>query len=347
MQKFNIHTVQKNDTLKSIATLYGIDKDALKLFHNNLCSVRDMVLIELTGQKEIFIPRAAVADQNKKVPLGRTNSLIFNPAKIYRKYGAVINIENGDHHNELKYEASVRWIRSENGLHYFEIDRISKLYLNEEEVNEIADMLAYQTSKVLYPLLISTDEQGKFKTVENLSVFKERWPGVKEEIYKEFEGETVDRYCRQIEKVLEAPETLNLYLKNDYFIRTLFYGIYQKFGENFNTEEIESFPITDNPIEPKYKIKLELDPLKDDHDLIRIDGTGKLHEERSVSDFMNGAPFSMIIDDDDPLINHDGEFRMRYYLDEKTIFPASMYLESSIRLREEKKISVSIATISE
>ncbi len=66
MQKFNIHTVQENDTLKSIAALYGIDKDALKLFHNNLCSVRDMVLIELTGQKEIFIPRSSAVDQDKK-----------------------------------------------------------------------------------------------------------------------------------------------------------------------------------------------------------------------------------------------------------------------------------------
>ncbi|TLX25455.1 LysM peptidoglycan-binding domain-containing protein [Chryseobacterium indologenes] len=346
MQKFNIHTVQENDTLKSIAALYGIDKDALKLFHNNLCSVRDMVLIELTGQKEIFIPRASAVDQDKKVPLGRANSLVFNPAKIYRKYGAVVTIENGDHLNELKYEVSVRWIRSERRQHYFEINRISKIYLNEEEVNEIADMLAYQTSKVLYPLQISTDEHGKFKTVENLSVFKERWPAVKEAVYKEFDGETVDRYCRQIEKVLDAPETLNLYLKNDYFIRTLFYGIYQSFGEDFSIEEIQSFPITDNPIEPKYKIKLELDPLKDDHNLIRIDGTGKLHEERSASDFMNGAPFSMIIDDE-PVMNDNGEFRVRYYLDEKTIFPESMYLESSILLRQEKKISVSIAALPE
>jgi len=46
-------------------------------------------------------------------------------------------------------------------------------------------------------------------------------------------------------------------------------------------------------------------------------------------------------------MNDNGEFRVRYYLDEKTIFPESMYLESSILLRQEKKISVSIAALPE
>ena len=55
---------------------------------------------------------------------------------------------------------------------FFEIDRTSKLYLNEEEVNEIADLLAYRTSKVLYPLHISTDEHGQFEGVENAEAFQ-------------------------------------------------------------------------------------------------------------------------------------------------------------------------------
>ncbi len=344
MQKFNIHTVRESETLKSIAALYGIDKDALKLFHNNLCSVKDMILIELTGQKELFIPRNVVEDQNKLVKFGHGNRLVFNPGKMFSKYGVIISIEKGDHKNELKYEASVRWLKSENNLHFFEIDRTSKLYLNEEEVGEIADVLAYRTSQVLYPLQVSVDEHGKFNAVEDISVFKKRWPAVKEEVYKEFDGETVDRYCRKIEKVIEEPETISFYLKSDYFIRTLFWGIYQSFGQNFQIKGTESFPIVDNPVEPKYEVKLEIDPLKDEHDLIRIEGTGNLNDERSPYDFISGAPFSMIIDDH-PVINREGAFRMRYYLNGQTVFPESMYLECSMMLEEEKKISVVIATL--
>ncbi|MGG7551272.1 hypothetical protein ACQ7CX_11685 [Chryseobacterium arthrosphaerae] len=344
MTPYNKHAVQKNETLKTVAALYGLEPDALKLFHNNLCSVKDMILIELTGQKEIFIPRNAVEDQNKLVKFGHGNKLAFNPGKMSSGYGVIISIEKGGHKNELKYKTSVRWLKSENNLHYFEIDRTSKLYLNEEEVNEIADMLAYRTSQVLYPLQISVDQKGKFNAVENIDIFKKRWTAVKEEVYKEFDGETVDRYCRKIEEVIEAPETISFYLKSDYFIRTLFWGIYQTFGPDFQITETESFPVVENPVEPQYEIKLEIDPLKDEHGLIRIDGTGTLNDERSSYDFISGAPFSMMISDDS-VINREGEFRMRYYLNGQTAFPESVYLECSIKLEEEKKISVVVAAL--
>ncbi|MCJ7932866.1 MAG: hypothetical protein MUW56_04350 [Chryseobacterium sp.] len=346
MQRFNKHIIQENETLKSIAALYRLDADTLKLFHNNHCEVKDMILIELTGQQELFVPRTAIADTEKLVRFGRGNSLIFQPANSFCRFGVIINIEKGSCKNELKYETSVRWMKTEKKLHFFEIDRTSNLFLNEEEVNDIADVLAYKTSKVLYPLQISVDEHGKFNAVENLSVFKERWPAVKEEVYKEFDGETVDRYCGKIEKIIFDPDAISLYLKNDYFIRTLFLGIYQSFGQHYQAEGTETFPILNNPVEPKYKIKLEIDPLKDEYDLVCITGEGKLNEERTVHDFINNSPFSLMIDDH-PVVNDKGSFRIRYYLNGETQRPESMYLECSIMLEEEKKISVVVAAIPE
>lgn len=346
MQKFNTHIIQKNETLKSIATLYGLDADTLKLFHNNHCQVKDMILIELTGQKELYIPRIAVADQNKKVQFGRGNSIVFRPERSFSKYGVIVNLETGNRKNELKYETSVRWLKNESNLHFFEIDRTSNLYLNEEEINEIADTLAYKTSKVLYPLQISVDEHGKFRQVENLSVFKERWTNVKEEVYKEFEGDIVDKYCEKIENIIYEPEAISFYLKNDYFIRTLFFGIYQSFGQRFKIEGEESFPVVDNPIEPKYKIHVEVDPVKDEYDLVNISGEGKLNDERTVYDFINESPFSMSIQDH-PVMNDNGNFRIQYYLNGETLLPETLYLECSMMLEEEKKISVVITAISE
>ena len=346
MQKFNTHIIQKNETLKSIATLYGLDADALKLFHNNHCQVKDMILIELTGQKELYIPRIAVADQNKKVQFGRGNSIVFRPERSFSKYGVIVNLETGNRKNELKYETSVRWLKNESNLHFFEIDRTSNLYLNEEEINEIADTLAYKTSKVLYPLQVSVDEHGKFRQVENLSVFKERWTNVKEEVYKEFEGDVVNKYCEKIENIIYEPEAISFYLKNDYFIRTLFFGIYQSFGQRFKIEGEESFPVVDNPIEPKYKIHVEVDPVKDEYDLVNISGEGKLNDERTVYDFINESPFSMTIQDH-AVMNDNGNFRIQYYLNGETLLPETLYLECSIMLEEEKKISVVITAISE
>ncbi|WP_223559941.1 hypothetical protein [Chryseobacterium lathyri] len=346
MQKFNIHTVQKGESLKSISLLYNLDAGALKLFHNNHCNVKDMILIELTGQKEIFLPRTAVTDKNRLVKFGQANSLIFQPENSFSRYGVTVTIENNDHKNELKYETSVRWLKKENKLHFFEIDRTSNLYLNEEEVNEIADLLAYKTSKVLYPLQISVDEQGKFNAVESFSVFKERWAAVKEEVYKEFEGETVDTYCEKIEKIIDEPDVISLYLKNDYFIRTLFFGVYQSFGQNYETKLMESFPVVDNPVEPKYEIKLEIDPLKGESGLVNVEGEGRLNDERSIYDFVNKAPFSMIIEDN-PEMNHEGNFRIVYYLNGQNLLVKSMYLECDIQLEKKKKIAVVIAMLTE
>lgn len=346
MKKFNIHSVQKNENLKSIAALYGMETDALKLFHNNHCPVKDMILIDLTRQKEIFIPRTAVADKNELVKFGRGNRLVFKPENSFCKYGVVITLETGNHPNELKYETSVRWLKYENRLHFFEISRTSDLYLNQEEVNEIADMLAYKTSKVLYPLQVSVDEYGEFNAVENAASFKERWDKVREEVYKEFDGEVVDEYCRKIEEIIYEEDVINLYLKNDYFLRTIFFGIYQSFGESCQLEIEKSFPIINNPIEPKYKIHLETDPVKDEYDLVNIAGEGKLNDERSVSDLINEYPFSMIITDD-PVINEEGYFRIQYYLNGETLLPESLYLECSIILLEEKKISVVVTAITE
>jgi len=346
MEKFNKHIVQKGETLKSIASLYNLSTDVVKGFHNNCCDVKDMILIDLTGQKEIFIPRTAITDKNRLVEFGRGNSLVFQPQKAFSRYGVTISIENGDRKNELKYETSVRWLNTEHKLHFFEIDRISNLYLNEEEVNEIADLLAYKTSKVLYPLQISVDETGKFNDIENLSVFKERWAGVKEEIYKEFDGETVDQYCEKIEKIILQPEGISLYLQNDYFIRALFFGIYQSFGKDYQIELNETFPVVNNPVEPKYDIQLEIDPLKDEYGLIAIEGEGRLNDERTVYDFINRSPFSLIIDDD-PTVNHQGAFRLMCYLNAEHSLPKSLYVECSMMLEEEKKISASVSEINE
>ncbi|RXM39559.1 hypothetical protein BOQ62_10295 [Chryseobacterium sp. CH21] len=115
MQKYNIHTVQKEETLKSIAALYGLDKDALKHFHNNHCAVKDMILINLNGQKELFVPRTAVADKNSLVKFGKGNRLTLQPENALRKYSVVITIEKGEVRNELKYETSVRWLKTEKG----------------------------------------------------------------------------------------------------------------------------------------------------------------------------------------------------------------------------------------
>lgn len=344
MKHFNKHIIQQGETLQNIADLYLLQKDDLIFFHNNKSIEGEKILFNIRHQKELYIPRNAVLDKSKIVRFGNGNLLSFEPEYSLYNYGVMIKIETAEKINEIKYEAYIKWMKSDSNLHYFEIDRTSKLFINEEEINDIADLLAYKTSKVLYPLQISVDETGKFNAVENLNIFKERWDAIKEEIYKEFEGEVVEDYLLKIEQTLEEPGIISLLIKNDYFIRTLFFGVYQKFGKAFNIDGLESFPVIDNAIEPLYKINLEIDPLKDDYDLVNIEGHGILNEERSVHDMINSAPFSFLVEEE-PIINSEGNFRLQFFMNGKTNLPESMYLECDIKLEERKKVSVVISNL--
>lgn len=94
MQKFNKHIIQPGETVKSIANLYDLTEESLKFFHNNHCKVEDSILIHLTRQKELFLPRTAVSDKNKLVKFGHGNRLVFQPENSFLEYGVIISIEN-------------------------------------------------------------------------------------------------------------------------------------------------------------------------------------------------------------------------------------------------------------
>ncbi|RXM39561.1 hypothetical protein BOQ62_10305 [Chryseobacterium sp. CH21] len=126
----------------------------------------------------------------------------------------------------------------------------------------------------------------------------------------------------------------------------MFFGIYQSFGKEYKTEITATFPVVDNAIEPRYKLTLEIDPLKEETGLITIEGSGTLYEERDTDDFIRKSPFSLIIEDN-PVMNEEGNFRIISYLKRETSLPESLYLECSIMLQEEKKISVSVSGIDE
>lgn len=345
MQTFNKHIIQEGEKLADIEELYNIPKHDIVIFHNKHTRFENHIFLDISHQKELALPRNAVLNKNKLVQFSSGNTLGFRPKNSFYKYGIVINIENGEKHNELKYEASVRWIKTESNLQYFEVDRISKIYLNQEEVNEIADLLAYKSSKVLFPLQISVDKTGKYFAVENFEVFQKRWNGVKEEIYKEFEGELVDNYLHKMEEiVVNQPELITMLLEKDYFLRTLFFGVNVDYGKTYECKIENTFPVVGNVMEPNFSLTLEIDPVLDDYGLINIEGSGTLNDERSKEDIINGSPFSFIIEEK-PVMNEEGKIRLQYYLNSKTGMPESVYLESSIMLAEQRKISVSVSKI--
>ncbi|MCW3162489.1 LysM peptidoglycan-binding domain-containing protein [Chryseobacterium oryctis] len=359
MTNHHIHTIQKGDTLQSVSKQYGISAEELRNYHNRYCELPDLLNREIEHQKELIVPKLGQEGnseetpkekERKKVSFAPNNKLSYSPVNTHYKYGVMIILENGEDKNELKYETSVKWLQKYGDFHIFEIDRTSKIYINKEEVNDIADLLAYETSKVLFPMHIVVDEDGNWEEVAKYNKYPERWKAIKSNLQKEFEGEMVENYFQKIEKILETPEQINFYMLGDFFLRTLFLGYCFNYGKDFTAEKHITFPIVENGIEPRYKIQAKVDPYLDEYNLINIELEGVLDDERSKEDFINERPFAFNnnYEKQKDIDNRSlGEIAIQGFLNPKSGIPEALHLECSIELDETKKITVVIANLSE
>lgn len=346
------HLIQRGETLETISKKYNIEIEELRRYHNVYCELSDLLGHEITHQKELFVPKPKQERNSEEIPKEKerkkvsfipNNKLVYSPVNTHYKYGVMITLENGEEKNELKYETSVKWIQKYGDSHIFEIDRTSKIFINEEEVSDIADMLAYETSKVLFPMHLMVDKDGNWEEVAKYNKYPERWKTVKKHLQKEFEGEMVENYFQKVEKILETPEQINIYMTGDFFLRTLFLGYCISYGKDFTTEKNITFPIVENGIEPHYKIQAKTDPYLDEYNLINIEIEGVMDDERSQADFINGNPFPFEAETEKAV----GDFSAQVFLNPNSCTPEVLYLECSIDLEETKKVSVVIANLTE
>ena len=342
MTKYKTHIIKKGETLQSIARQYEISVEELRRCHNIYCELSDLLEKELTHQTQLFVP-IKLEKENTKVKLDKNNCLPYSPINSAYEYGVIVTIEDGEDRNEIKYETSVKWVQKYEDLHIFEINRISKMYINEEEINSIADKLSYETSKVLFPMHIMVDEYGNWEGVAKYNKYSERWKNIREQIYKEFEGEIVEEYLEKVEKVLEAPEQIELYMQGDFFLRSLFLGYCMQYEKNFTAEKHITFPIVENNIEPTYKIRVKLAPYLDEYNFICLEMEGNLDDERSKEDFINESAFASETYQGTPF----GKLWVKVFLNPNSCIPETLYLECSMDLEKNKKISVTIASLTE
>ena len=348
------YTLKRGDTVQIVAQKYNITIEELRRHHNTYCELQDLLNHEIEYQKELIVPKFGKEDhseetpkekERKKVSFAPNNKLSYSPVNTQYRYGVMITLENGEEKNELKYETSVKWLQKNGDSHIFEINRTSKIYINEEEANDIADVLAYETSKVLFPLYLMVDKDGNWEEVAKYNKYPERWKAIKSNLQKQFEGEIVEKYLLKIEKVLEVPEQINFYMLGDFFLRTLFLGYCFNYGKDFSAEKHITFPIVENGIEPRYKIQAKTDSYLDEYNLITIQMDGILDDERSQADFINGNPFA--IHEKNKETESFGAFSAQGFLNPNSFVPEAVHLECSIDLEETKKVCVVIANLSE
>lgn len=350
--QFKTYKIQKGDTLTNVAVKLNRDEYDVKSFHNTYCDIEDLIGVDFPKHlTELIIPSFEVSQKNdiltfpKPVKLGSKGKLEFFPSSLNKKYGVLIALEKGDDSQTIKYEVNLRYVRQEEKEKVFELNRISKIYINDEEADAIADVLAVKVAQVLYPLQILIDENGSFSGIANYEQIQQRWHAVKEDIYGEYEGEWVEKYIELNEEVLNEKESIEFSLLSDYFIRTYFNGIYTEYPQNKSKATDIQFPVLNDVSDINYKVKSEIEEFYDESNFIVLNQDGIINEERSKEDLEAKFNFPFYANPDSSYIIAEGNYRAKYFMNPSDHSIEAAYLEASVELDITERIKVSIANL--
>ena len=348
--KYKKYKIKEGDTLASISKLLGKPTLEVKNFHNIFCDHDNFIVLDFPDNfKELFIyPEYSEVDLNPipKVFFDGGSKLLFRPISKKTNFGVQYTMTSGEEINTIKFETSVYFKgKSQDNLNVFEIDRISKTFVNDEETSIIADELAEKVASVLYPLEIIVDENGKWQEVFNHEEIANRWPKIREKILEEYEGEWVENYLELSETSLLSQNNLTESLSKDWFLNAYFGGIYVNYNSKLICKKDENFPILPNISPANYEVKQKIEEYLDDYKLINIETIGVLSDVRSKSDFEGDFDFpyySMLNPEEEKAV---GKFRAKYFLKPNNHQIESMFLECSIDLEIPRKVEIVVSVL--
>ncbi|MFD2908242.1 hypothetical protein ACFSX9_05790 [Flavobacterium ardleyense] len=348
--KYKKYKIQQGDTLESIAKKLDKSSHEVKSFHNIFCETEEYIGIEFPRNLvELFIYPTYNQEELSlipKVPFERPYHLAMKPAQVSNNFGVMYTILSGKEENTLKFECSVAFKRlTSEGDFIFEINRISKTFINDEETSTIADELAEKTNAVLYPLEVVVNDEGNWTGISNYKAIKTRWKKVKKKILDEYEGEWVEQYLLLNEETLEEEASLVNSLKKDWFLKSYFNTIYIYYTNKLHIETHALFPLLTNCDALVYNVEQKINEFLDDYNLIRIEQNGILADERSKTDLENemNIPYYGTLYPGEDIA--DGKFRSLYFLNSKTNGIESLFLECSVKTNEEKKVQVVVSLL--
>ncbi|WP_130736584.1 LysM peptidoglycan-binding domain-containing protein [Flavobacterium sp. J27] len=348
--RFKKYTIKKADTLESISKKLGKSIHEIKNFHNVFSSPDDYIGVDLPKTlKELFIYPEFHEEELIRIPkvtFDAAYKIEIKPFQEKLLYGVEYIIKNGVEEHSIKFEICISCKeRTVENDFVFTIDRTTNTFINEEEVNTIADELAVKTSSVLYPLEVIVSKDGEWTGIANYEDIYKRWESIKENILKEYGGEWVEKYLSLNESVLESESNVVTSLKKDWFLKSYFNTIYVYYSHKFRFITNADFPILPNCKPVRYEIEQKINEFIEQNNLIRIEQNGELKEERSKSDLQNelNVPYYGVLYPNQNMAK--GTYRSVYFLNATSKWIESLFLECSIELELEKKIQIVVSLL--
>jgi hypothetical protein len=349
-KEHRFYNIKEGDTLHKIANEIKVDPFEIRHYHNIYAEIKDVIEEDFPSHLKILILQTEKDRQETKAKkeetakVKRTNfNLVFRPEEIKKEYQVKYTVQKGNNIDTMRQELSIkRFLTKEIEYFYFEIDTISKLYLNGTEVEGLAVELAENTAQMLYPLQIVVDPNGKWRDIYNFEAIQKRWKTKKQDLLDYYNGDTTDQYIGIVDKTLQSKERLVNKLSSNWFLRAFFNGIHIDYTEKSEIEKKVFYPISTNIIEPQFLVKQKINEKLDKNQRLIVDQKGILDDQRSKIDFENGFEFPIHAMANKNSIKSKGGYEAKYYLNSNTHNLDRLLLECFVETESMQKIKVEV-----
>jgi hypothetical protein len=350
------YTINEGDTLYKVANELRLDPLEIRHYHNIYAEIDDVIqddfashlkVLILQTEKDRLETKTKREEAQEKVTLSNTNfNLVFRPEELKKEYQVKYTIENGKNIDTMRQEMSIkRLLTKENDYFYFEIDTVSKLYLNGTEVDGLAVELAENTAQILYPLQIVVDDNGKWRDIYNFDAIQKRWEVKKQDLLEYYEGDTTDQYIAIVDKTLQSKGKLVNKLAANWFLRVFFNGIHTDYTEKLEIEKNVFYPISTKIIEAQFLVKQRINEKLDEKKRLIVEQKGILDDERSKIDFENGSEFPFHANSNENSIKAKGSYEAKYFLDPNNHNVNELLLECHIEIEPPQKLKIEVSPI--
>ncbi|KUJ61752.1 hypothetical protein AR687_11070 [Flavobacteriaceae bacterium CRH] len=353
--KHKTYKIQNGDTPQSVADKLEIELYDLRIYHNfNCIEDKDVINAYLPNHLKFILLKAVKLKANGELQDDPLEYIRFS-TKDYQlpfypsgknNYLAVYTIENGNVKQSIKEEISVKWLATDiNKYSFFEIDRISKVYIDEKEADCIADEIAEKTSRVFYPLQIVVNEKGKWIDIHNYDAIKERWEETKPKILEEYTGEEIEECLTRFEQKLVDKDAFLESFNFNWFLRAFFNGINIEYKDQLVIEKNIYFPIGNTVGDTQFLVQQEISPTLDKYNLVNITQKGILSDPRTKQDFENDTdfPYDTMLEENPEMA--EGLYNSYYFLNPRTYLVDSLFLECSINLAIPLRTTITISNL--
>ncbi|EKT3967173.1 peptidoglycan-binding protein LysM [Flavobacterium psychrophilum] len=335
--KEKTYTIKTGDTLHKVAQELAMPPMELRRYHNIYCEIPDLIeadfpshleLLLLPPDKSDIVSNSSTEKKPRKVGFINGSKLPFLPSGSKKSYAVRYVLEEGDEKDTIHFEASVKWIALDpKGFHFFEIDRLTKTYINDTEPDTMMEELAAKTAEILYPLQIVVDLTGKWIDVYNYAQITERWENKKREILDYYEGEVTQIHIEHTEQSLTSKAALIDSLRSDLFLRALFNGVHVDYSSEHTFENNITFPLVKDE-EASFLVQQTVTPFLEDGKWIKVEQKGDYID----TDF----------DIDFELDPWEGNYNATYFLNPNSYCVEKLELESIIHYDSPIKASLNI-----